>query len=67
MDARTSFRDNNRNAMPPRQARRARAPALTGNAILLLRPDRTRRALGFRRFESLESLRPAIIDRSVAG
>src|SRR5208337_5363307 len=47
MDARSSLRDNNRNAMPPRQAPRARAPALTGIVILLLRLDRTRRALGF--------------------
>jgi len=47
MDARTSFQDSNRNAMPPRQASRARAPALTGIVILLLRPDRTRQALGF--------------------
>src|SRR5208337_697029 len=47
MDARSSLRDNNRNAMPPRQAPRARAPALTGIVILLLRPDRTRQTLGF--------------------
>ena|GEM_PF-2114495 len=47
MDARSSLRDNNRNAMPPRQASRARAPALTGIVILLMRPDRTRQALGF--------------------
>src|SRR5208337_3595423 len=31
----------------PRQAPRARAPALTGIVILLMRPDRTRQALGF--------------------
>src|SRR5208337_4252018 len=46
MDTRTSFRDKNRNATPPRQAPHARVPARTGIVILLLRPGRTRRGRG---------------------